>query len=60
MLISVQEINKKFAVKPKVVLHVGAHKAEESESMRASGWGGGEDYLGRKPSNSCTSVRGEI
>ena len=37
MLISVREIYKKFGVKPKVVLHVGAHKAEESESMRASG-----------------------
>ena len=42
MLISVREINKKFGIKPKVVLHVGAHKAEESESMRASGWGAGK------------------
>jgi FkbM family methyltransferase len=42
MLISVREINKKFGVKPKVVLHVGAHKAEESESMRHFGWGAGK------------------
>lgn len=41
MLISVREINKKFRVKPNVVLHVGAHNAEESEAMRESGWGGG-------------------
>jgi hypothetical protein len=44
MLISVREIDKKFGVKPKVVLHVGAHKAEESESMRASGWGGRRQF----------------
>jgi FkbM family methyltransferase len=39
VLISVHEIKKEFGVKPKVVLHVGAHKAEESESMKAQGWG---------------------
>ena len=40
MLIGVREIEKNFGIVPKVVLHVGAHKAEESESMKESGWGG--------------------
>jgi len=39
MLINVYELSQKFGVNPKVVLHVGAHKAEEYESMKNSGWG---------------------
>jgi FkbM family methyltransferase len=39
MLISVRELSELFGVKPRGVLHVGAHEAEEAQDYADFGWG---------------------
>jgi FkbM family methyltransferase len=39
MLISVRDLSEVWKVRPKSVLHVGAHLAEEEKEYRAFGWG---------------------
>lgn len=39
MLISVAQLEERFGVHPRGVLHVGAHEAEEAEAYQFFGWG---------------------
>ncbi len=39
MLLSVAQLSRHFNVRPKGVLHVGAHGAEEADNYRTHGWG---------------------
>jgi FkbM family methyltransferase len=39
MIISTERLSRTFGVKPKGVLHVGAHEAEELEQYQTLGWG---------------------
>lgn len=57
VLISVEELARKFGISPKSVLHVGGHLGEEHDDMRLHGWGINGVYWIESQEKLCEEMR---